>query len=84
MTTSTRKVTENGRSWEIPEERIVIERRETIAIVDSDPSGTRPMVEIAFELASRYVTETAEEGKPIAVSFEWGMHKWEVSAMPLG
>lgn len=61
-----------------PSERIVIERRETVAIIEPNEFGTEPMLKIAFERAGDYLANVAspEPGGLIAVEWEYGGAKW--------
>jgi hypothetical protein len=42
-------------------ERIVIERRETVAVIESDPYGTDPIVVVAFTKMGEVLNEQASK-----------------------
>lgn len=61
-------------------ERIVIERRETVAIIEADPYGEMPMLEAAFLRAGDYLANHAEPQPGQLIGVEWSYRGLEFGA----
>lgn len=63
--------------------RIVIERRETVAIIEEDPHGERSMLEAAFLAASGAIAYALQgPSSACSLEFTYGDHRFELAATP--
>lgn len=62
---------------------IVVERREVIAEIVESPDGVLPMLRVAFEAASDYVTRHADNGESVDVTFTFGNDVFHVGVEPI-
>lgn len=65
----------------IPE--IVIERRETVAIIRASSEGERGMLAEAFLQAGNYILEEARSDRGIELSWEWEGATFRASHEPM-